>query len=221
MSSSHPSCARLSLSCGAAVLALVGCSSVQLVPLQPARGSEALVVGSGIEVSADSRRHPPSLPSNFTPVRLTVHNTGNTPLYINLEDIELAGPEHALDAVPPGSVPVHPRIASLGMDPASPFLVQQTIGGSGPRAGRTESVILEPRPGSLPDWAATRDSGRREIWRSAFRSGPIAAGETREGFVYFRAVPKGAERVTLRVGVRSGPHGAQAALVEIPYAVRG
>jgi hypothetical protein len=238
-STSHPSSAPLSLSC-AALLWLAGCSSVQLVPLQPTRGHQALVVGSGIEVSADARQHPPNVPSNFTPVRLSVHNTGNAPLYVNLEDIELeradpenmdrAGPERALDAVPPGSVPATPRIASLGMDPMSPFLVQQTTGGSGPRAGRTESVILEPRPGSLPDWASGRDGSRREIARSAFRGGAIGAGETRAGFVYFRfvpqlssgdpAAPRGAERVTLRVGVRSSPHGAEAAVVEIPYAVR-
>jgi hypothetical protein len=218
---SHPSTVTFSLCCAAALLGQAGCSSVQLVPLEPTRGNEALVVGSGIEVSADSRLHPPSVPSSFTPVRLSVHNTGDSPLYVNLDDIDLAGPERALQAVPPGSVPARPRIASLGMDPTSPFLVQQTTGGgSGPRAGRTESVLLEPQPGTLPGWASERAGSRQEIARSAFRSGPIAAGETREGFVYFRALPEGAERVTLRVSVRSSPQGAPAAVVEIPYAVR-
>lgn len=222
----YRSSARLSLSCAGTVLWLAGCSSVQLVPLEPARGTRALVVGSGIEVSADARQHPPSVPSTFTPVRLTVHNTGSTPLYVNLEDIkledvELPGAERALAAVPPGGVPARPRIASLGMDPASPFLVQQTTGGSGPRVGRTESVLLEPRPGSLPGWASARDASRQEISRSAFYGGPIAVGETREGFVYFRSLPRGAERVTLRVAVRPSPHGAPAAVVEIPYAVHG
>jgi hypothetical protein len=219
----HPSPARLAASCAGALLCLGGCSSVQLVPLEPTRGNQALVVGSGIELSADSRQHPPSVPSDFTPVRLSVRNTGNTPLYVNLADIQLddlPGPGPALDAVPPGSVPARPRIASLGMDPSSPFLVQQTTGGSGPHAGRTESVLLEPRPGSLLPWASARERSRQQIARSAFQGGAIAAGETREGFVYFRALPRGAERVTLRVAVRPSPRSAPAAVVEIPYAVR-
>lgn len=237
-----PSSATLSSSCAAGLLWLAGCSSVQLMPLQPTRGNEALVVGSGIEVRADAHRRPPSLPSNFTPVRLTVHNTGSTPLYVKLEDIDLEesalentalpGPGRTLDAVPPSSVPARPRVASLGMDPASPFLVQQTTGGSGPRAGRTESVILEPRPGTMPPgWASSHEGSRQEISRSAFQAGPIPAGETREGFVYFRSVrdfsrgqpaPRsGAARVTLRVGVRSSPEGALTEVIAIPYAVRG
>src|SRR4029079_18319127 len=117
----------------------------QLAPLQPTLGKEALVVGSGIEVRADAEQRLASVPSSFTPLRITVRNTGATPIYIELDDIDLTGPDRALDAVPPASIPAHLRIASLGRAPGSPFLVQQTTVGSGPRSGgRVESVLLEP-----------------------------------------------------------------------------
>jgi len=205
---------------GAGLVWLVGCSSAQLVPLQATHGKETLVVGSGIEVRANAEEHPASVPSSFTPVRLSVRNTGAQPVYVGLDDIDLAGPEQALDAVPPGNIPARQRIASLGTDPGSPFIVQQTTGGSGPRVGRSESVLLEPRLGSLPGWSLSRDRARQEISNGAFPSGSIGAGETRQGFVYFRTVAKDGEHLTLRVGVRPSPDGAPVSVVEIAYAVR-
>jgi hypothetical protein len=198
---------------------LLGCSSVQLVPLEPTRGHQAQVVSSGLEVRADAREHPASVPSNFTPVRLTVRNTGAEPIYVALDDIELAGPDRALDAVPAGKVPSRRRVPSLGLDPASPFIIQQSTGGGSVRSGRSESVLLEPHlvgPSTAPGF----DPSHQEIARSAFQGGAIGAGETREGFVYFRSVPRDAERLTLRVGVRSTPESAPASVVEIAYAVR-
>jgi hypothetical protein len=199
---------------------LLGCSSVQLVPLVATRGSQAWVVSSGLEVRADAREHPASVPSSFTPVHLSVHNTGAQPIYVALDDIDLAAPGRALDAVPAGNVPINPRVASLGLDPGSPFVIRQHTGGSGPRIGRSESVLLEPHPGSSPTGSAGVDSSRQEIARSAFQGGLIGAGETRQGFVYFRSVPRDAERLTLRVGVRGAPESAPASVVEIAYAVR-
>jgi hypothetical protein len=201
---------------------LLGCGGAQLVPLQPTSGKEALVVSAGIEVRADAEQHLASVPSSFIPLRITVRNTGATPIYIALDDIDLAGPDRELDAVPPASIPAHLRIASLGMDPGSPFLVQQTTSGSGPRTGgRIESVLLEPGLGRLPGWSPARERVRLEISTSAFQGGVIGAGETRRGFVYFRTVPRDGERLTLRVGVRSSPLGAPASVVEIPYGMRG
>jgi hypothetical protein len=199
---------------------LLGCSSVQLVPVEPTRGSEALVVSSGIEVRADARERPASVPASFTPVRLSVHNTGTEPIYVALGDIALAGSDRALDAVPVVNVPTRPRVASLGLDPASPFVIQQHAGASGARSGRSESVLLEPRLGSFPTGDPGVDRSRREIAQSAFQGGTIGAGETRKGFVYFSSVPKDAERLTLRVGVRPTRASAPAAVVEIAYAVR-
>ena len=203
----------------AAGAVLLGCSSVQLVPVEPIRGSQALVVSSGIEVRADAREHPASVPASFTPVRLSVHNTGAEPIYVALDDIALAGPDRALSALPAANVPTRPRVASLGLDPASPFVIQQHADGAA-RAARSQSGLLEPRLGSFPTGTPGVERSRREIAQSAFQGGSIGAGETRQGFVYFSSVPKDAERVTLRVGVRPTRSSAPAAVVEIAYAVR-
>jgi hypothetical protein len=202
-------------------LLAAACSSVQLVPLRAESGGEALALGSGVELRAAAGAHVAELPGAYTPVRLSVRNTGPDPVYVNLDDIELAGASRSLDAVRPGEITPRARIPSLGTDPGSPFLVQQTTSGAGPRMGRTESVLLEPRlGGALSPGSVARDQARAELLRSAFSGGPIASGQAREGYVFFRSIPRDAGRLTLRVGVRPTPAGAASSVLEIAYAVQ-
>jgi hypothetical protein len=145
-------------------------------------------------------------------------------VYVELKDIELHGSSHALDAVPPRSIEPRHRIASLGLDPASPFVVEQSVEGVGPHAGRTETVLIEPGlgTGTAPINAPGKtDRARAELLRSAFEGGAIPSGETREGFVYFRQLPEHADRLTLEVGVRPAPDRAPATVLQIPYTTRG
>jgi hypothetical protein len=106
------------------------------------------------------------------------------------------------------------------MDPGSPFLAYQSIGGAGSRYGRTESLAIEPSPGSefKPSFGM-RDTGRAEILASAFSGGAIASGQTREGFVYFRHVPRDVGQLTLKIAVRPTTGGVPTSVVEIAYAV--
>jgi hypothetical protein len=206
----------------ALLLLSVGCVSVQLVPLRADANGESVTLSPEVEVRADAvdRDHLWAVPSGFTPVRIAVRNVGSAPVQVELADIQLAGGAHELGAIPPNRIPVRRRVASLGMDPGSPFLAYQSIGGAGSRYGRTESLAIEPSLG--PEFEPTfgqRDTGRAEILQSAFSGGAIASGKTREGFVYFRHVPKDVGQLTLKIAVRSASGSAPASVVEIVYAV--
>jgi hypothetical protein len=203
--------------------ASVSCASVELMPVEARRGAGAVAVAPGVEVraSATPDERPWAIPSGFTPVRISVRNTGPAPVYVALDDIQLAGGALALRAVAPGSIPPRRRVASLGMDPGSPFIARQSIGGAGARYGRTESVLLEPPLGSSFESSfGARDPARAEIVGLAFREGSIADGETRQGLVYFRHVPPDAGFMTLRIGVRPTAEGERRSIVEIVYAVQ-
>jgi hypothetical protein len=205
-----------------ALLALLaGCSTAELVPIAPTSGSEALAIGSGVEVRADSSvlARPWTVPETYTPVRLLVRNTGSAPVYVALDDIRLSWQGRAHGAVPPLDILPRQQVASLGIDPRSPFVFLQRTS-AGPRLGHSESVIVEPPVSTLPAWSRAREQGREEILRSAFSDGPIAEGETRAGLVYFRSVPRDAGRLTLRVAVRPRKESAPLSMVEIAYAVR-
>jgi hypothetical protein len=200
---------------------LAGCSTVELVPVAPTSGTEALAIGSGVEVRANSSllERPWTVPETYTPVRLLVRNTGSAPVYIAIGDIRLAGQGRAQGAVPPLDILPRQQVASLGVDPNSPFVFLQRTS-AGPRLGHSESVIVEPPVSTLPAWSRARERGQEEILRSAFSDGTIAEGETRAGLVYFRSVPRDAGRLTLRVAVRPRKDSAPVSVVEIAYAVR-
>jgi hypothetical protein len=200
---------------------LAGCSTARLVPVAPISGAEALAIGSGVEVRADSSvlERPWTVPETYTPLRLLVRNIGNAPVYVALDDIRLTGQGRAQSAVPPLDILPREQVGSLGVDPGSPFVFLQRTS-AGPRLGHSESVIVEPPVSTLPAWSRARERGRAEILRSAFSEGLIAQGETRAGWVYFRAVPSDAGRLTLRIPVRPTKEGAPVSIVEIVYAVR-
>ncbi len=198
------------------------CASVQLVPLRADAKGESWTLGPEVEVRADAvdRDHLWAVPSGFTPVRIAVRNVGPAPVHVELAGIQLAGGSHELGAVAPTSIPIRRRVASLGMDPGSPFLAYQSIGGAGSRYGRTESLAIEPSLG--PDFEPTfgqRDTWRAEILESAFSGGAIASGQTREGFVYFRHVPRDVGQLTLKIAVRPTSGSVPTSVVEIVYAV--
>lgn len=203
-----------------ALAVLSACSSVRLVPVAPTDGNEARASTSGVEVraNADSSQRLWTVPHAFTPVRLSVHNAGHAPIYIELDDIQLAGAGDALTPVPPASIPPRRRVGSLGLEPGSPFVAPQTGGNS--VFGRSESLMLGPPLGSTVEVTVGGDGAGEDILASAFTGGAIERGQTRSGIVYFRHVPADVGRLTLRVGVR--PHPEQpspTAVVEIVYAV--
>lgn len=200
----------------------VGCASVELVPAQASKHGQVVVVGAGVELRAYREARPWSVPNAFTPVRISVRNTGAGPVFVGLDDIQLASTTVALSAVPVASIPPRRRVASLGMDPGSPFVaLQGTSGGARSHGGRTESVLLQPAPGSRYESASgARDPARRELSSGAFPSGSIESGQTKAGFVYFREVPSDAGELTLRVFVRPTRDAQRASVVEIVYSVR-
>lgn len=201
-----------------AFTALAACSSVRLVPVAPTEGHEARVATAGLEVRANAHASQRlwTVPHAFTPVRLSVHNAGDTPLYIALDDIQLAGAGTVLKPVAPASIPPRRRIASLGLEPGSPFVAPQ----SGSSVfGRSESLVLGPPLGSTFAELGSVTAGD-DIVASAFRAGAIERGQTRSGIVYFRHVPADVALLTLRVGVRPDrEQPAPTAVVEIVYAV--
>jgi len=205
----------------AGLLVLLGCGTAELVPVAPTSGSEALAIGSGVEVRAGSSvlERPWTVPDTYTPVRLLVRNTGTTPVYVALDDIRLSWQGRAQGAVPPLEIPPRQQVASLGVDPNSPFVFLQRTS-AGPRLGHSESVLVEPPTSTLPAWSRSGERGREEILKSAFSDGPIAEGDTRTGLVYFRSIPRDAGRLTLRVAVRARKESAPISVVEIAYAVR-
>jgi hypothetical protein len=206
----------------AVATALAACSSVRLVPVNPANGAEVHARTPTVEVraNADASQRLWTVPSAFTPVRLSIQNTGDAPVYIDLDDIQLAGAGSALEPVPPASIPPRRRVGSLGLDPGSPFVAPQSGGNS--VFGRSESLMLGPPLGSyVGPLGHGTSGGAPDILASAFSGGPIERGQTRTGIVYFRHVPADAGHLTLRVGVRSDPDGpAPASVVEIVYAVQ-
>jgi hypothetical protein len=203
---------------------LAGCAPAHWMPLSPASGRQVLASqGGDVQVRAepDSTRPLWMIPSSFTPVRISVHNTGSGPVYVALGDIQLLFDAGASAAVPPTSIVARQRVASLGMDPASPFIARQTLGSVGARAGRTESIVLEPSLGSqFQSTFGWQDRSQARILESAFAPGTIDAGQHREGFVYFRQVPKHADRLRLRIGVRPRPGSAPISVIEFAYAVQ-
>jgi hypothetical protein len=204
-------------------LAALHCAPLELIPLRPEAGGTALARGDGVEVRAqgDGARRAWSVPDAYTALYLSVRNTGEGPVFVRLDDIELRAQSHVLPAVSPDSIPPRRRVASLGMDPASPFIALQSPGGQ-PRYGRTESVVLEPSPSS-PIVRSDRLSraGAREIVAAAFVAGRIAGGQAREGWVYFRQPPSDVTALLLRIGVRPRSIGADARFLEIAYTIRG
>jgi hypothetical protein len=210
---------------GAAItLLLVSCAPARWVPLSSASGHELVTdPRADVEVRAvgDVRRLW-MVPSAFTAMRISIHNTGNQAVYVGLRDIQLMFEASASAALAPASIPARRRVASLGMDPASPFITQQSHGGSlGARAGRTESIVLEPALGSrFQSTFGWRDPPQSEILHSALGTGLIAAGQSREGFVYFRQVPKDVERLRLRIGVRPSADAPPTTVIELAYAVQ-
>jgi hypothetical protein len=218
--------ARPQTSCFVVIAFLfAACSSVKLIPVAPAASGLSVAVSSGVEVRADTKARVPSeVPPSLTPVRISITNRSDRAVYVELKDIELHGPSHELDAVPPRSIEPRHRIASLGLDPASPFVVEQSVEGAGPHAGRTETVLIEPGlgTGTAPtNEPGKTDRARAELLRSSFEGGAIQSGETREGFVYFRQLPEHVDRLTLEVGVRPAPDRAPATVLQIPYTTRG
>lgn len=209
------------LAAPALLWALAGCSSVQLVPLEPALGSESVARVGRVEVraNADESQRPWTVPRAVTPVRLSVRNTGSEPVYVELEDIHLSGPDAAVHAVSPGSITPRRRISSLGLDPGSPFVAPQI--GTGPY-GRNEILVIgPPNPWTPPPKTTDTLAGGAEIVGSAFLGGAIRAGEIRTGLVYFRQVPANAGRLILRVPVRSSASkDATPQVLEIAYAVQ-
>lgn len=195
---------------------------MELVPSQASKDGQALAVRGGVELRAYTEARPWSVPSAFTPVRISVRNTGAEAVFVGLDDIQLASDTLALSAVPAAGIPPRRRIASLGMDPGSPFVaLQGTGGGARSYGGRTESVLLQPAPGS--EYASAfgaRDPARWELSSGAFPSGSIGGGQTRTGFVYFREVPRDAGELTLRVFVRPTRDAQRASVVEIVCSVR-
>lgn len=202
--------------------ALAACSSVRLVPVAAANGGEARAATSTVEVRAntDAGQRLWTVPSAFTPVRLAIHNAGDAPIYIELDDIQLAGARGALRPVPPATIPTRRRVGSLGLDPGSAFVAPQSGGNS--VFGRSESLMLGPPLGSYVV-ASARGGGAdaADILASAFSGGAIEQGQTRTGIVYFRHVPADAGHLTLRVGVRPDrDRPAPTSVVEIVYAVQ-
>jgi hypothetical protein len=202
-------------------LAALHCTPRELVPLRA--GHAAIARDDGVEVRADGdgARRAWSVPSAYTALYLSVRNIGPSPVFVQLDDIELRGESGVLRAIAPDSIPPRRRVASLGMDPASPFIALQSPGAPA-RQGRTESVVLEPSPSS-PVARSDRVSraGAREIAAVAFVAGRIAGGQAREGLVYFRQPPADVKALFLRVGVRRHSIGADARFVEIACTVRG
>jgi hypothetical protein len=204
-------------------LAALHCTPLGLVPTHPVAGGGALARVDAVEVRADAdgARRAWSVPSAYTALYLSVRNVGASPVFVQLDDIELRAESHILRAVSPDSIPPRRRVASLGMDPASPFIALQSPGAPA-RFGRTESVVLEPSPSS-PVARSDRLSraGAREIAAAAFVAGRIAGGQAREGLVYFRQPPGDVKALLLRVGVRPQSIGVDARFVEIAYSIRG
>lgn len=195
---------------------------MELVPARASTQGQALAVGAGVELRAYTDARPWSVPNAFTRVRISVRNTGAEPVFVGLNDIQLASTTLALSAVPVASIPPRRRVASLGLDPGSPFVARQATGGGGRYGGRSESVLLQPAPGSdYEPVLGAHDPARREIASGAFPSGSIESGQTKAGFVYFREVPSDAGELTLRVLVRATPEAPPASVVEIVYSVRG
>lgn len=203
---------------GLLLVCTVSCASVELVPTQ----AGAVAVGAGVELRAHTEARPWSVPDAFTPVRISVRNTGAEPVFVGVEDILLASTTVELSAVPPASITPRRRVASLGMDPGSPFVaLQGTAGGFRGQRGRTESVLLQPGPGAhYESTFDARDPARDEVSSRAFPGGLIKSGQTRAGFVYFREVPSDASQLTLRVFVRTTRDAPRGSVMEIVYSVR-
>jgi hypothetical protein len=198
------------------------CGGLSLVPLPPLAAQARLAEGGSVEVRVEAVSRPSTVPSGFTPVHIVIRNLGAEPVYVKLDDIQLASRRGLLPAVPPARVPARHRVASLGMDPASPFVSLQSPGGAvGSRVGRSESVVHEPSPGAQfePNYG-WRSSPRAEILASAFKNGAVGVGETREGLVYFHHVPSNPGELRLRVGVRATRADGPLSVVEIGYYAR-
>jgi hypothetical protein len=181
-----------------------------------------LAQGGSVEARVVAVSRPWTVPGGFTPVHIALHNTGTEPVYVQLGDIQLTSVHGSLVAVPPARVPARRRVASLGMDPASPFISLQSPGGAmGSRAGRSESIAHEPSLGAQfePNYG-WRGSPRAELLASAFQDGPVGAGEIREGLVYFRHVPSDAGELRLRIGVRATRADGRVSVIVLRYYAR-
>jgi hypothetical protein len=207
-----------------ALLPALACSArLELVPVHPDGGGAASAFGPGLELRADAtaRARSWSSPSDLQALHIRVSNTGPTPVYVRLGDIELRARRWSGRALPPAGIQPRRRVASLGMDPASPFIALQSPGALGStRYGRTETVVLEPSPGTrFP--ALDRGAAEHELATTAFSEGVIASGQVREGFVYFPRAPYDTRELSLRVGVRPDANSRDASVIEIAYVLQG
>jgi hypothetical protein len=204
---------------------LAGCASEQLVPLGPTDNGEAKQTEGGVQVRARVARHEDYMPKSLTPMKITVHNGSPDGVYVDLEDIVLVADGRALTPIPPSSIEPRQHIASVGLDPASPFTPTAPI--NTPAVPNTERGSAQG-PGSLYEPSVEqpgaglqmfRQRAKAEIAREAFSGGFIDSGQSRQGLVYFARPPKGSDHVDLQIKARSGEGSGPAVVVEIPYTV--
>lgn len=188
------------------------CSSATLVPLNAEDGIASVRQGQ-LELRAEVRSGSYDVPDSITPIRIWVHNSSATGVYVTLHDISLVSDGSTSKPLDPSQL--RPRPRSLGLDPTSPFVApaQGAVGAAPvPETGAGAPVTSYSNTAD----ATPFDPQRRAIQSSAFEGGFVAPGATERGMVYFPAPTRSGERLTLRVRVRSGD-GVPLQVLEIPY----
>ena len=200
-------------------LVLLGCAESPLVPLVPTDDGVAVTRRSGIELAAELKPGLQGVPAGLTAIRISVLNERKRPIYVDVEDIQLAGDETSFSAMSPEDIrPTRP--VGLGLDPASPYASAQ---GQVPFTGAERGLggfSMDPASNVTAD-PRSSDPARRWVVDSAFSGGYFERGVRERGFVYFVTPPQSMDRLTLRVKVRRAPEGAIIETLQIPYTTEG
>jgi hypothetical protein len=197
-------------------LALLGCAEAPLVPLVPSHDGVAVTRRAGIELTAELKPGLQQVPAGLTAIRISVLNQRKKPIYVDVEDIQLAGDETSFSAM--SAEDIRPtRTPGLGLDPASPYASAQ---GQVPLTGAERGLggfSMDPASNINANPHST-DPARTWLVDSAFTGGYFERGVRERGFVYFVTPPSSMDRLTLQVKVRRAPEGAIIETLQIPYA---
>lgn len=217
--------------------ALAGCTAEPIPKAesrvhQVLRGQyESTVTAGGVRMTVEGNAWDgiPRALDAVVPVKVSIQNDSGRPLRVRFKDLQLSASEgEALAALPPVSIEQ----------------AMQAVGGSGegaidPDIDADRFFVVPKVSGlyaGLPTWKGRFDfdagyyGGLYGDWpvrlptldmvRKAIPEGVIDRGGRVSGFLYFRNVPQGLDRVRLQVQLVDADTGAEFGAVDVPFIVK-
>lgn len=214
----------------ASAVAVAGCAR-QYAELTPAVGAVpasgpgdgAVASAAGVQVAAHMQAwhfDPPDLEHKVTPVLIEFSNNSARPVLIRYKNIVLADADGArYDVIPPYSITGTLSVATTIQNPYvyNGYLYNYRYA---PRYVRYDAGGFVYDPNYYPQYVTVYTNvplPTPEMVSRALPEGPLPAGATAGGFVYFKSFRRGERLLTLRVDIIDAASSAVLGTVTIPF----